>query len=273
MAIDYSIDFDCEPKQTFTTNGIMERLKGEERAQTIIALFRKNGDDRPPSKMGFEFTRSTPDGQEETRVIVVQELLDQAEQLKPYAHHCEGCPANVLKRPFGCIGHVGYPISTQAETWLLDQLPVPDEPLIWLLLRQGVDEFEYDGSSIAPLRQAANENGEGVYFEDQRLQYRKLGEFNIDANQVFEMFFAVGSYVLPNHAALLLLFTHAIPRNIEADEIIHIKDAPKHSNLAEKYPFNITIKDEDDQSTAEFKQMLHAMYVAWKLSVRFMVDA
>lgn len=273
MAIDYSVDFDCEPKRTFTTDGIMERLKGEQRANTIIALFRKNGDDRPPSKMGFEFTRSTPDGKEETRVIVVQDLIDQAEQLKPYAHHCEGCPANVHKRSFGCMGQVSYPISAQTETWLLDQMPVPDEPLIWLLLRQGVEEFEYDGSSIAPLRQAVNEDGEGIYFEERMVQFRKLGEFNIDANQMFEMFFAVGSYVLPNHAALLLLFTHAIPRNIEADEIINIKDLPQNNNLSETYPFSIAINDSDDITTIEFKQMLHAMYNAWKLGVRFMVDA
>ena len=43
--------------------------------------------------MGFEFTRSTPEGVEENRVIVVQDLLDAAEELRPLEHHCLGCPA------------------------------------------------------------------------------------------------------------------------------------------------------------------------------------
>jgi hypothetical protein len=143
MAIDYVIDLNCIPKEELTTDGIIERLKEEERANTIIALFRQNGDQRPPSEMGFEFTRSTPEGEEERRVIVVQDLLDRAAELQPLAHHCAGCgcPANRAGRPFGCIGFIQYPVTSESETWMLDRLPVPDEPLVWLLLKQGSRNF------------------------------------------------------------------------------------------------------------------------------------
>ena len=33
-------------------------------------------------------------------------------------------------------------------------LPVPDEPLVWLLLRQGIQKLGYDGASIKELREA-----------------------------------------------------------------------------------------------------------------------
>ena len=221
MAIDYIIDYGCVPKDELGTQGIIERLKGEERARTIIKMFRDNGDMRPPSKMGFEFTRNTPDGGEEARLIVVQDLLDFAEPLKALEPHCEHCPANRAKRPFGCMGFVHYPISMAGEKWLLDRLPVPDDILVWMLLRQGVKEFNYDGHSVRPLR---GHDG-NVYFEDGGTKTRRLGEFVMDSNQLFEMIFSVGN-ILPNHGALLLLFVNGINRNIEADDIVSISPAP-----------------------------------------------
>jgi hypothetical protein len=265
MAIDYVIDLDCIPKQTFTTEGILERLKGEDRAHTIIALFREHGDDRPPTEMGFEFTRNTPEGEEERRVIVVQDLLDAAEELQNVSYHCIGCPANRTGKPFGCTGFIQYRITAEAEQWLLDRLPVPDEPLSWLLLRQGVEEFKYDGSSVQPLREASD-----VYFEDSQPAVRRLGEFSVDANQVFEMMFAVG-HVNPNHAALLLLFLHAIDRDLEADDIMHIAPAP--DDAEERHPFILQPEPDDDQTIIELKEFLRALHMAWRLHVRVLVDA
>lgn len=265
MAIDYVIDWDCVPKQTFTTEGIMERLKGEERAHTIIALFRESGDERPPSEMGFEFSRNSPDGEEERRVIIVQDLLDEADELQPVTHHCIGCPANRTGKPFGCMGFIQYPVTSEAERWMLDRLPVPDEPLVWLLLRQGVEEFKYDGSAVKPLRQSNN-----VYFDDPQPAKRRLGEFSIDADQMFEMMFAVG-HVNPNHAALLLLFLHAIDRDLEADDIMHLTPAPPDTQTA--FPFIIQPEPNDDQTIVEIKEFLRALYRAWRLHVRVLVDA
>lgn len=265
MAIDYVIDLNCIPKETFTIEGILDRLKGDERAQTIIALFRENGDDRSPSQMGFEFTRSTPEGDEETQVIVVQDLLDAVGELTPVAHYCQGCPANRADRPFGCYGFIHYPISSSGEHWLLDQLPVPDEALTWLLLRKGIEEFQYDGASVRPLRQTSD-----VYFEDRNPLVRRLGEFDIDANQLFEMIFAVGT-ILPNHAALLLLFLHAIHRDLEAEDIMRITPAP--ANVAEHHPFLIQHERSDNDTLHEIKEFLAALYLAWKLNVPLIVDA
>lgn len=265
MAIDYIIDYECEPKRVLSTQGIVDRLKGEERARTIIRLFRESGDPRPPSEMGFEFTRSTPEGAEENREIVVQDLLDAAEELRPLEHHCVGCPANSAGRPFGCIGHIEYPISGVGEAWLLDQMPVPDDTLIWLLLKQGIEEFKYDGASIEPLR-----SGSSNYFEDELPASRILGEFTIDANQVFEMMFTVGK-INPNHAAILLLFTGAVPRDVEAEMLMRLTPAPP--DVDERYPFILQAEEGDDPTISQLKAFLHALYVAWKLHIPVLVDA
>lgn len=264
MAIDYSIGYDCVPRQTFGTEGILERMKGEERARMVIEMFRRNGDERPPGEMGFEFSRSTPDGGEETRVVIVQEMLDRAAQLRDYAHHCENCPANRTRMPFGCNGFIQYPISAAAETWLLDRLPVPDDTIIWMLLRQGVREFGYDGTTVNPLRAASD-----AYFEARQPANRRLGEMTIDANQVFEMMFGVGN-IQPNHAALLLLFAHAIPRTIEADAIMNIAPAPP--DVASKHPFLLQEDANDDRTIAELKAFFRALYMAWSLHVPVVLD-
>ncbi len=263
MAIDYIIDYDCHPKQTLGTDGILERIKGRERAETIIRLYREHGDDRPPSQMGFELSKNTPDGQSQPILVIVQDLLDAAEALKPLEPSCVGCPANRAGRPFGCMGFVHYPISGRGEAWLLNQLPSPAEPLVWLLLKQGVENLLYDGRSAQQWRQQSE-----AYFEDKVAATRPLGEFQLTADQVFEMIFAVGD-IRPNHGGILLLFFNAIPRNLEANEIMNIGRAGPSG----RYPFLLADDPDDDATIAQFKALLAALYTAWTLNVRLLVDA
>jgi hypothetical protein len=266
MAIDYVIDYDCIPKQQLTTEGIIERIKGRERAAMVIRLFRENGDERPPSEMGFDFTRSSPDGEEDTELIVVQDILDFADELKALEHHCRGCPANRTDSAFGCMSFVQYPISGKAEAWLLNQLPSINEPLVWLLLKQGVDNFQYDGQQVILLRQQSDS-----YFEDKQAALRTLGEFSINANQVFEMVFTLGD-IIPNHGAMLLLFYNALERSeLQANEIMAL--APATDEKVEKLPFLHQIMQGDDSSTVDLKEFLQALYIAWALNVNLKIDA
>src|SRR5262249_24436682 len=140
---------------------------------------------------------------------------DQAAELDPVARYCAFCPANRAGAPFGCINKIDYPISAAAERWLLDQLPGIDQPLVWMLQRQGVQELGYDGEPVRPLR--ANP----TYFEERRVAGRDLVEFVMTADQVFEMLFLLGS-IQPAHAGVLLLLFNAIPRDVEAAQIVQI---------------------------------------------------
>jgi hypothetical protein len=266
MAIDYIIDYDCVPKQTLGTEGILERLKAQARAENVIRLFRENGDNRPPSEMGFEFTRSLSDGTEETQVVMVQDMLDQAAELNPLAHYCEGCPANALGKPFGCMGQIQYPISSEAEAWLLERLPGTDQPLVWLLLRQGVQEMGYDGEAVKPLR--AN----STYFEERRLRGRDMVEFVFTADQVFEMLFLLG-HIQPSHAGMLLLLFDAVPRDVEANQIVQIMNQGLPADeIVQQYPFQMKPTPNDDPTTADLKQFFYAVYRAWVLNVRLLLD-
>jgi hypothetical protein len=256
MAIDYLIQYPCVPRAELSDELILDLLKEQERAQMIIHAYRASGDPRPPSEMGFEFTRRGPEGEEGTQLIVVQDVLNRVEQLKPFEPHCAACPANRLGKPYGCVGFIEYPISEAAEVWLLNRLPSLSEPLLWLLLKQGVESFMYDGQTIAALRAASE-----AYFEARSAPKRRLAEFDIDGNQVFEMIFNVGA-IQPNHAGVLLLFFHAIPRGIEADAIMRIGAADYRS-----FPFLMEPERTDDRTIDELKAFFNALYVAWALKV------
>ena len=266
MAIDYIIDYSCVPKQALSSAGILDRLKGRARAETIIRLFRENGDDRPPSQMGFEFERSAADGETETQVIVVQDLLDQAAELTPYEPACEGCPANLRSMPFGCIDSIQYPLTEQSERWMLDHLPNIDQPLLWLLLRQSVQEMGYDGQAVEPLR--AN----GVYFESTHVLKRDMQDFVFNSDQLFEMMFLLG-HIQPSHAGVLLQFHNAVPRAPEANDILQIMNQTLTADeIAERYPFTMTDDANDDRTIAELKRFFRAIHRAWQLGVAVIMD-
>jgi hypothetical protein len=257
MAIDFGIQYDCVPRRELGDEQILDLLKEQERAELIIQMFRQNNDPRPPSEMGFEFTRTTPEGEQETQLIVVQDALDRAEELKVRSHHCKACPANRIGKPFGCYGFIQYPLSGAAEAWLLEQLPGNREALLWLLLKQGIDNFMYDGQAIAVLRQKTE-----TYFQDRKAAMRRLGEYDINANQVFEMIFGVGD-ISPNHAGILLLFFNVIERDIQADEVMSIGDADPVA-----FPYLMQVNERfDDQTIRELKGFFHALHTAWRLRV------
>lgn len=273
MSIDYVIEYDCEPKRRLKTAGILERLKEKQRADEVIRWFRAAGDQRPPAQMGFEFSHNTPQSSGEKQLIVVQDLLDHAADLDDLAHHCGGCPANRTGGAFGCVGFVNYPIPAQSESWLLGRLPVPDEPLTWLLLRQGIRNLGYDGASVKTLRDQDHKTDgrERAYFELPVAPRRRLGELLVDSDQVFEMIFGVGEQIIPNHAGILLLFFGAIDRDLETAEIQNISSFD--SAIRERIEFKLDDEIADNSGIREIIAFFHAMYLAWKLHVNLYVDA
>jgi hypothetical protein len=266
MAIDYIIDYSCAPKQRFGTEEILDRLKGRSRAETIIRLFRQNGDRRPPSEMGFEFVRNTPQGEEETQIIIVQDLLDRAKELDETASACSGCIANIAGKAFGCMNGIQYPLSAAGEQWLLQQLPDIAEPLLWLLLRQGIQEMGYDGSSVQPLRAS------GTYFELSTALERDMQDFRINSDQVFEMIFLLGN-IQAAHAGMLLQFFHAVPRVTEAGEVVEIMNQRLTiADIEARYPLKLTSAEGDDQTIVDLKRFFTGLHRAWLLNVPLILD-
>ncbi|MBN1680954.1 MAG: hypothetical protein JW966_11755 [Anaerolineae bacterium] len=266
MGIDFIIHYDCEPKNALALEGLMGRLKGRDRANAIIQLYRVEGDTRSPSQMGFEMVRRTADGTEETEVIVVQQLLDAAEELRPWEHHCTGCPANRTGVPFGCVGTINYPVSTLAERWLLDQLPDSDHPLVYMLLQRALRDLGYSGQAATPLREQ-----EGVFLENPRPLERDFGGGIISGDQVFEMLFLSGP-IQPAHGALILQFFGGISPDLDADVMMLFAAPPSPEWIAQHAPFQHVASVRDDESIEHLKAFFRAIYIAFGLGVPVLLD-
>lgn len=266
MAIDYVIDYLCEPKDILTTGGILSRLKGRAQAAEIIKLYRDAGDNRGYDRMGFEFTRNTPEGETETQTVLISDLLATARQLDPLEQHCVGCPANITGNPFGCFGRVNYPLSDQAERWLLMQLPLPHEaPLVWTLLGEHLRDLNQYSASVQQIREG------GTYFESALNPRRKLGEIALSGNNLFYLLFMQG-HIPPSRVGIILLFFNAIPRNLDAPDIFKLTPASK--DAVERYPFQIQSEPEsDDRSVSELKTFFKALYTSWRFNVALQLDA
>lgn len=265
MAIDYVINYLCEPKDQFTTQGILARLKGRAQAERIIKVYRDAGDNRPPEEMGFELTRSAADGTQETETVRLSQIIAAADQLDPLAHFCEGCPANVRGEPFGCFNTISYPLSDHAERWLLLQLPLPEEaPLVWTLLQQHLRDLNLNSEQVQQIREG------GTYFESERNPRRRLGEIALSGNNLFYFLFMQG-HIAPSRAAITLLLFGAIHRNLDATDMLKLAPAP--TDAAERYPFLLKPEpDIDDPTITELKRFFRALHTAWLLNVDLLLD-
>jgi hypothetical protein len=263
MAIDHVIDLDCVPKQTLTTPGLLARIKARNRAEAIIKLYRDHNDNRPPAEMGFEMVRRTPDGAEETQVVMVKDLLADASPLEALATHCVGCPANRRGSSFGCFDIINYPISRAAELWLLKQLPGPDDPLILLLLRQTLSEYVFKSQEVARMRETP-----GIIFESNERFARRIEDVQITNDQVFEMLF-LNSVIEPPHAALLLLFFGAIPRDMDVEALMALT---RGEGGERNVPFLMKPEPSDDESITALKAFFEALHIAYRLNVSLSLD-
>jgi hypothetical protein len=266
MGIDYIIHYDCEPKRALTLEGLMNRLKGRDRAAKIIGLYRDQGDRRSPSQMGFEMVRRLPDGTEETEVVIVQDLLDAAAELAPWEPYCLGCPANRTATPFGCVGTINYPISSAAERWLLDQLPGNDHPLVFMLLQKALHEMGYTGEAAVPLRAQSS-----VFLENPEPLERDLGGVPVTGDQVFELLFLSGP-IRPAHGSLLLQFFGGISPDLEADVMMQLAVPPSQAWIEKNIPFLLAPAVSDDASIASLKEFFRALHIAYRLSVPVLLD-
>ncbi len=268
MAIDTIIDYSCDPKDALTTEGILKRLKDRHRALQIVQMYRDEGDERPLSEIGFEVTRRSADGTEETALVIASDLLAEAAVLDEWAGHCTYCPANLTDSPYGCVGYVNYPILRQSEIWWLEQLPTFAQPVLFLMLIRGVQEFGYTGQSARELRDRV-----GVYFENPDTLARRYAQIDVTADVLFEMTFQLGP-IQPSHGVLLLLFYHAIPRdNLDPAEVMALtRQEIDPQNFAKQYPFLHQGEPDEDPSIKDLKRFMQALYVAYQLNVALLLD-
>lgn len=200
MGIDYVIDLECAPKEALGIEEIVNLVKAQSRAETVLAMARQNGDNRPPSEITFKVAINR-NGEIETTDVSVQALFDQAAALEGQRGACASCPAN-RDRPagFGCYDSINYPIEPDTEAFLLSRLPDDLSSASGYMFASAMRDFAWDGSPAATMRS----QGE-TFFRARKPLTRKWPELEVTSDQIFHMMFHVG-HLQSTHSMLLCMF-------------------------------------------------------------------
>lgn len=265
MGIDTIVNYECVPKQELSTEGLIGRLKNRERARHVMEIYRQEGMN---DQAGYEMVYRGADGSEESKILDVKTVMQEAQILDDLAIHCEGCPANLTGKPYGCVGYINYPIANNAEIWLLHQLPSVAEPVLFLMFRRGLKEFGYTGNAARQLRDQL-----GVYFENPDTLARRYSDLDVTTDVLFEMIFQLGP-IQPAHAIMLLFFLNVIPReDIDPDMFMALwKRDVDWDTFPNQFPFLHQVVPNDNHSVKDLKQFLWALYVAYQLGVAVLLD-
>ncbi|HET6249047.1 MAG TPA: hypothetical protein VFE47_15220 [Tepidisphaeraceae bacterium] len=222
MGVDFALDYGCPVKDQLSMEGLVRLVKTRDRAATILAMVRRDGNTKPPSEILITQRVQRPNGVQEDQAVSIQSMIDQAAALEGLAHHCQDCSANLAMKPFTCYGSIRYPIRLRTEQWLLSLLPEDINCTAGIILQKYIKDFRYDGGDILKLRQNP------TFFEDRTGPTRTwkskgfLGRlstaFSLTSSQLLQMLFCVGA-LQPPHCTMLCLFLGLIPHDTPADQL------------------------------------------------------
>jgi len=206
MAIDYRGVFPCKVREAVSDADLLDMEKAGNRAQVVLDVMRNDpriDKSKPESEWTFKTVIRGPDGPRQAE-LRIEDCLAQAAPLEPLARHCRGCPFNIRATDFGCGGAIGYPISAQAERWLMSRLPADLNTPRGRLLTRAITDFKFDGSVIDATRSRKD-----VYESDVPVE-RKWGgllsrKTRITSSQILHMTFGVGN-LQATHAKLIAYF-------------------------------------------------------------------
>lgn len=263
MGVDYVIDLPCMPKSGLGTQRIVEMLKGRSRADHVEQVLRARGDQRPPAELTFETVAIGPAGPQRS-LVSVQQLRDQARRLDEQASHCDHCVARTHPRPFACVGYVGYPLTADAERWLLSLLPDSLETLAGQYLVRAFRDYGWDGHYAEGLRAQGQ-----TFLEARENQYRYWNSFALSSDQVVDLLFGLGS-LQPAHTQMLALFFGIIPHDISAFAFGRLSE--DRAGLADLALRRMSPSTQDSASIGELRTFLRAAALAAALGRALLIE-
>lgn len=278
MAVDWMLNLPCEPKESlgdgdFLTGSdeLLACLKARSRAAAIADIARQRGDSPEGKSVVVRVARA--DGEVEDQAILYDDLVAQGEQLDPLAPSCDGCPGNVLGRPFGCVGVVNYPIPLGVEKWLADRLQ-PSSSVGGKLFLAAIRDFGYTGEPIRQFRQGGLlESGQAI---KKKLKGGLFSSDSVTTDQLFQALFCIGEPLDPGHCLGVLLWLGRIRLDgavVESPEQAVAVNRLAGAEERRRRTSFVTDGDHAVEGVEAFEVFLHALYRSWVLEVPLWVSA
>lgn len=216
------------------------------------------------------------DGQDKTgeggAARFAYDLADRA--LDP--HHLDRCPScQVLGEVYACVGLIPTPLSTEAERWLVEQLPEDIEQLPGYLLRKAISEYGYTGELGESLRRQGLLTASGAFTRHFGPFFRR---FTVSSSQLLEEMLLAGD-VAPSHALAILIHLGGLliddekPLALESGaQLAELMQEPTQRRSRTQLAID-DIDESDDPSLAGLKRYLGSLYAGFVLDTNVLVFA
>jgi hypothetical protein len=201
VAIDWILDYACQPKRVLGLDGVLDGSKLRQHAAHLAEL---QASGKINASDSIQIVKVSPTGTLTDEKLTVQQLHVRAAGYGVHAGHCRGCPANVLERVrgqeqlFGCHGTIDYPLSVDLEFLLHvtartiadKMLAQPAARLLHFIMETGID-----GDSARSARDHTPEEGPTFARRDTPIVHLfegPEGEATVDTDQLIEALFFGG---------------------------------------------------------------------------------
>jgi hypothetical protein len=262
MAIDYVLGIQCQAKRDLGVEQLVVLNRSRIIARVALEHARADGDQRPENLIPLQFALRLPDGTQFNSTTVA-DLKAAAVALDAHGAECTSCPASPNRRAFECHQRISYPISENAEAWLMSRLPKDLGSAAGSLLMRGVEEFKWTGGPVEKLRSKV-----GVYMES-RVPYGVRWTVNdkpveISSDQVLQMMFFVG-HLAPTHCLMLALFLGAVDHEASFHDL---KDPTGRAKLLQY----ADVPPQSDASIEQLARFIRVVTAGARLEVPVFID-
>jgi len=245
------------------SRGLVNLLRAREVAALVRARPRQDG--RAVESISVKMMHLAESGVEEV-AHTVGELEAQATRLDPLVPYCTNCPANALRRSFGCVGGLPYPIRRAVEVYALGRVT---GNVGGALLQQTLIDRGFDGAGTREHRVEGK-------FQALPGPSRKLDDGRmLTADQLFEPLMIANGKLPPWMSLNILLWFDAItldgksPSTVDDVLMLTRLDAAERPKRT-KCRLGPQATDPDAEP---FRGFLKVLYVAWSRDLEVMIDS
>lgn len=263
MALRYSIELDCLPRQILGGGELAELTALRELSDLIAGEYRRTHGVDEPERM--KFRREVRHGEEKpvSREWTVAEVARATSPLDEVARHCALCPASVTGAPFGCLLPLHFPISAAGEAWLLGRIR-DGAPNVLKAFSQVFDPDQEAVGRVAKWRRTP-------ILEAEEEPVRQVGGLGIRANHLLA-WLLLGETIEPGRALTPLLLFDALilgdgRRGDALLDFLQNLDGTEDPETLPQLAFSLEAEESDEQTIIDFKMMLFALYAAFRLQV------
>lgn len=259
MAIWYSIQLDCEPREMMADAELVGLLRRYTMARAVERHATGSNPAMDPAAMVYREKMATPSGEpveRETNVAAVRAEIEPL--LDEFEPSCARCPAAAGAGVLGCMGALTLPLEEETEQWLAERLQRCSPEVAERLLLPHLPETP--DPTIAAWRRARL-----FPFAQPCVT---LGGKELDLDRLHSRLW-LGGPITPEFAFALLLTTGSLRAGGTSDPVqvlleLNIRVAngrPPRGTLEHA----IDQQDDDPPGVAEFKEFLFRLYVAMSL--------